>query len=132
MALQSPTLSFIKLSLLFLYRRLFLVNQKWLRIAWWVNLIYIILWTLGSTGFYMFQCWPVGWYWRRYYKKFDPTFTENGQCNATRVELVAVPLVFGLISDVALLCLPIFAILGLQISTSKKWGLAGVFGIGAM
>ena len=132
MVLQGPTLSFIKLSLLFLYRRLFLVHQKWLRIAWWANLIYIILWFFGSTGFYMFQCLPVGWYWKRYYRKFDPTYTAEGQCNATKVENVAIPLIFGLISDVALLCLPIFAILGLRISTSKKLGLAGVFGIGAM
>ncbi|KAL8820590.1 MAG: hypothetical protein Q9191_007482 [Dirinaria sp. TL-2023a] len=134
MVLQGPTFTFIKLSLLFLYRRLFLVHQKWLRIAWWANLIYILLWAFGATGFYLFQCWPVQWYWLRYYQKFqtDPPYHRTGQCNATTVQHVALPLVFGLISDVAMLCLPITAILKLQVSTKKKLGLAAIFGVGTL
>lgn len=42
------------------------------------------------------------------------------------------PLIFGLISDVALLLLPITAILKLQISSKKKLGLAGIFSVGVM
>ena len=135
MVMQGPTLTAIKLSLLFLYRRLFLVNQKWLRIAWWANLIYILLWTFGATGFYLFQCWPVSWYWNRYYERyqtFSPYTGELGQCNATTVQHVAIPLLFSLISDIALLCLPITAILKLRISTKRKVGLAAIFGIGTL
>ena len=132
MVLQGPCLTFIKLSLLFLYRRLFLVHQKWLRIAWWANLIYVLAWAFGATGFYLFQCWPVQWYWLRYYRKFDPTYTKTGQCDATTVQHVALPLIFGLISDIALLFLPITAIAKLQITRQKKVGLAGIFGIGAL
>lgn len=136
MVLQAPTFLFIKLSLLFLYRRLFLVHQKWLRIAWWTNIVYAGLWAFGSMSFYVFQCWPVQWYWMRYYQRFEsssaPPFTGTGQCNATTVQHVALPLVFGLVSDVALLFLPLTAIRKLQISQKKKLGLAGIFSVGTM
>lgn len=136
MVLQAPTFLFIKLSLLFLYRRLFLVHQKWLRIAWWANIFYAVLWALGSMSFYVFQCWPVQWYWMRYYQRFKsysgPPVTDTGQCHATTVQHVALPLVFGLVSDVALLFLPLTAILKLQISQKKKLGLAGIFSVGMM
>jgi hypothetical protein len=56
MVLTGPTFTFIKLTLLFFYRRICLVNQKWLRIAWWAILVYVILWFFGATGFYLFQC----------------------------------------------------------------------------
>jgi hypothetical protein len=56
MVLTGPTYTFIKLTLLFFYRRIFLDNQKWLRIAWWAILVYVILWFFGAIGFYLFQC----------------------------------------------------------------------------
>lgn len=56
----------------------------------------------------------------------------RGQCNATTVEHVALPLIFGLISDVALLLLPITAIVKLQVSNAKKIGLGGIFSVGLM
>ena len=134
MVFSSPTLTFIKLSLLFFYRRLFLVNQRWLRLAWWVNLIYIMLWVFGATGFYIFQCWPVRWYWIRYYARYhvETPGGTKGQCNATTVQHVALPPIFGLISDVGILLLPITAISKLQISRSKKLGLACIFSVGTL
>ena len=134
MVVSSPTFTFIKLSLLFFYRRLFLVNQKWLRIAWWANLVYIMLWSFGATGFYIFQCWPVQWYWIQYFPRYHVKAPNGmrGQCHATTVEHVAMPPIFGLISDVALLLLPITAIVKLQVSNPKKLGLVGIFSIGLM
>ena len=134
MVFSGPTFTFIKLSLLFFYRRLFLVNQKWLRIMWWANLVYVILWFFGTTGFYIFQCWPVQYYWLRYYQRYgvESPNAIRGQCNATTVQHVAMPLIFGLVSDVALLLLPIAAILKLQISPKKKVGLAGIFSVGVL
>ena len=134
MVFVGPTFTFIKLSLLFFYRRLFLVNQTWLRIAWWANMVYVILWFFGGTGFYIFQCWPVQWYWVRYYERYhDGTWTgETGQCNATTVAHVAMPLIFSLVSDVALLLLPIATISKLQISLKKKLGLTAIFSVGVL
>ena len=135
MVFVGPTFTFIKLSLLFFYRRLFMVNQKWLRIAWWANMVYIILWFFGATGFYMFQCWPVQWYWTRYYQRYhagSSSIAKEGQCNATTVQHVALPLIFSLISDVALLLLPIAAIWKLHVSLKRKLGLAAIFSVGAL
>ncbi len=56
----------------------------------------------------------------------------QGQCNATTIAHVAMPLIFGLISDVAILLLPIAAIIKLQISWKKKLGLAAIFSVGVL
>lgn len=134
MVLFSPTYTAIKVALLFFYRRVFLVHQKWLRIAWWANLIYLMFWVVGATGFYLFQCWPVNWYYMRYYAKNSVPVPggESGQCNATSTQHVAMPVIFGLISDVAVLCLPIVAVLKLQIDKKKKVAIAGIFSIGIL
>ena len=134
MVLFSSALTAIKLSLLFFYRRVFLVNQRWLKIAWWANLGYIILWVIGSTGFYLFQCWPVQWYYIRYYEKAHMPTPGNmhGQCNATKVENVAIPVIFSLFSDVALLLLPVTTILKLQMELKRKIAIAGIFAVGGL
>ena len=134
MIMTGPTFAFIKLTLLFFYRRLFLVSQSWMRTYWWANLVYILLWLVGSSGFYIFQCWPPDWYYLQYYQRFNAPTPKNviGQCNATTVMHVALPLIFGLISDVALLFLPLVAVWQLKITRPKKFGLAGVFCIGFM
>ena len=134
MVLTGATFTCIKLALLFFYRRIFLVNQKWLRIAWWSILAYVVLWFFGATGFYLFQCWPVQWYWIRYYQRYhvQSPGPVQGQCNATTVAHVAMPLIFSLISDVAVLLLPITTIVKLQISREKKLGLAAIFSVGLL
>ncbi|KAI9687396.1 MAG: hypothetical protein M1820_010478 [Bogoriella megaspora] len=134
MVFTGPTFTFIKLTLLYFYRRLFLVNQKWLKRAWWANLVYVILWLFGATGFYVFQCWPVQWYFLRYYEKYSatPPYPIEGQCNATTTTHVAVPLIFGLASDIAILLLPLVTISQLHMERKAKLGLAGVFSIGLL
>lgn len=134
MILTGPTFTFIKLTLLFFYRRLFLVNQAWLRIAWWVNTVYVILWLFGSTGYYLFQCWPPQWYFMRYYERYKrpPPYLISGQCNATSVTNVSIPLIFGLFSDVMILLLPITTISGLHMTRRAKIGLTLVFSVGLM
>lgn len=54
----------------------------------------------------------------------------NGQCNATNVLHVSLPLIFSLISDIGLLLLPLSAISQLKLNKSTKRGLMAVFGIG--
>lgn len=68
----------------------------------------------------------------RYYSRYhQPSpYPISGQCNATNVTNVSRPLIFGLISDVAILLLPVFSISQLQMSANKKVGLIGVFSIG--
>ncbi|KAI1460857.1 hypothetical protein F4805DRAFT_477974 [Annulohypoxylon moriforme] len=122
----------IKMTLLFFYRRLFLVSNRSLRIFWWVNFVYIILWFFGGTAFYLFQCKPVEWYFLQYYEKSHKPVPggKQGQCDATSVLHVSLPVIFSLISDVGLLALPIWAISKLRLDKTKKRGLMVVFGIG--
>ncbi|KAI3338360.1 hypothetical protein F4824DRAFT_77738 [Ustulina deusta] len=125
----------IKMTLLFFYKRLFLVANPRLRIFWWANFVFIILWFFGATGFYLFQCQPVQWYFMRYYARFsnpDKNNPENlkGQCDATAVLNVSLPVIFSLISDIGLLILPIWAVSTLHVNKTKKRGLLAVFGVG--
>jgi hypothetical protein len=131
MVLMSSFFACIKMTLLLFYKRLFLIIHKWLRIFWWANLTYIILWFIGSTGFYLLQCLPVGWYYMQYYSRFEKPVPggTSGQCEATTVQHVAMPLIFSLISDVALLMLPLWAISMLKLEKKKKLGLMAVFSI---
>ncbi|KAI1814206.1 hypothetical protein GGS20DRAFT_428864 [Poronia punctata] len=139
MVLMASFFLSIKMTLLFFYRRLFLKanpNSR-LRFFWWFNLIFVILWWFGATGFYLFQCQPVQWYFMRYYLRFPHEDRNNpqnlhGQCDATVVLNVSLPVIFSLISDVMLLFLPLWAISKLRVNTNKKRGLLAVFGVGAV
>lgn len=133
MVLMSSFFVCIKMTLLYFYKRLFLVGNTKLRIFWWANFVYIVLWFFGSTAFYLFQCKPVQWYFIQYYKRFPHLpipGNMNGQCNATNVLHVSLPLIFSLISDIGLLLLPLSAISQLKLNKSTKRGLMAVFGIG--
>ncbi|KAK2603666.1 hypothetical protein QQS21_004139 [Conoideocrella luteorostrata] len=132
MLLTGPTFSLIKLALLFFYRRLFLVNQAWLRIAWWANMVYVLLWLIGATGFYAFQCWPPIYYFMQYYHRYNrpPPYPITGQCNATTVTNVSIPLIFGLFSDIMVLILPVATIFRLHMTRKAKIGLTLVFSVG--
>ncbi|KAI0843430.1 hypothetical protein F5Y06DRAFT_3874 [Hypoxylon sp. FL0890] len=133
MVLMSAFFACIKLTLLFFYKRIFLVANPKLRIFWWANLVYIVLWFFGGTAFYLFQCKPVEWYFIQYYARFPHMPVPGGmkgECNATSVLHVSLPVIFSLISDVSLLLLPIVAISRLRLDKHKKRGLLAVFGIG--
>lgn len=134
MVLMSSFFACIKMTLLFFYKRLFLVsNSSPLSIFWWTNFVYVVLWFFGSTSFYLFQCKPVQWYFIQYFHRYPHLPVPGGmtgQCDATSVLHVALPLVFSLISDFSLLLLPIWAISKLRLNKSKKRGLMAVFGIG--
>ncbi|KAJ2987078.1 hypothetical protein NUW58_g4700 [Xylaria curta] len=135
MVLMASFFLCIKMTLLFFYKRLFLVSNPRLRIFWWANFVFIILWFIGATGFYLLQCQPVGWYFWRYYARFphkDENNPQNmtGQCNATAVLNVSLPVIFSLVSDIGLLILPIWAVSTLKVNKAKKRGLLAVFGVG--
>lgn len=135
MVLMSGFFVCIKTTLLLFYRRVFLITQvKWLLIFWWGNIAYNAFWFIGSTSFYLFQCQPVSWYFIQYYERFKKPVPEEqiGNCNATSVTNVALPTVFSLISDLALLLIPILSISKLRLTTHKKLGLMGIFGVGIL
>lgn len=133
MVLMASFFLCIKLTLLFFYKRLFLVSNPRLRIFWWANLVFVILWFFGATGFYLFQCQPVQWYFMRYYVRYPHhDINMKGQCDSTAVLNVSLPVIFSLISDIGLLILPIWAISFLRVNKAKKRGLLAVFGVGSI
>ncbi|KAI0419650.1 hypothetical protein F5X98DRAFT_68886 [Xylaria grammica] len=132
MVLMASFFLCIKMTLLFFYKRLFLVSNPRLRVFWWANFVFIILWFIGATGFYLFQCQPVEWYFMRYYARFGHEIKLKGQCDATAVLNVSLPVIFSLISDIGLLILPIWAISTLHVNKAKKRGLLAVFGVGSI
>ncbi|KAF3070850.1 hypothetical protein GL218_00183 [Daldinia childiae] len=132
MVLMGSFFTSIKMTLLFFYRRLFLVANKKLHIFWWVNFVYVVLWFFGATSFYLFQCKPVQWYFIQYFSRYHKPVPGNitGNCDATSVLHVALPAIFSLVSDIGLLLLPIWAISQLRLNKNKKRGLMVIFGIG--
>ncbi|PYH44043.1 uncharacterized protein BP01DRAFT_343296 [Aspergillus saccharolyticus JOP 1030-1] len=124
---NGPSLFATKLALLFYYRRLFVIYQRWIRIAWWSNLIYVSLWVVGSTTFYIFQCLPANYYWER----VDPSSTiTHGACPHS-TNIIGVPLILNILSDVTILLLPVITVSTLQMRMARKLGLAAVFSVGA-
>ncbi|RAL13190.1 uncharacterized protein BO97DRAFT_413641 [Aspergillus homomorphus CBS 101889] len=122
---NGPSMLATKVALLLYYRRLFIVQQIWLRIFWWTNMVYVVLWAIGSTISYMLSCVPASYYWER----FDPQSTMHGTCrNTTTAD--ALPLILDLVSDVAILVLPIATIATLQMPLARKTGLMIVFSVG--
>ncbi|KAI1471581.1 uncharacterized protein F4812DRAFT_184487 [Daldinia caldariorum] len=134
MVLMGSFFTSIKMTLLFFYKRLFLVSSYKLRIFWWINLVYVVLWFFGATGFYLFQCQPVQWYFLQYFARFHKPVPGNltGNCDATSVLHVSLPPIFSLVSDIGLLLLPMAAISQLRLNKNKKRGLMVVFGIGIL
>ena len=123
---NGPSLFSTKIALLLYYRRLFLVNQTWLKITWWANLVFVVLWALGITLFYILQCSPVNWYWER----LNPsTNIKHGTC-VESLHKIGTPLALSTASDFTILLMPILTVFSLKINTKRKLGLAAVFSVG--
>ncbi|KAI1212598.1 uncharacterized protein F4807DRAFT_450255 [Annulohypoxylon truncatum] len=125
--------STIKLSILFFLRRLFWVT-RWFKIAWWVNVAYVILWTIGSTLFYIFQCAPIDFYWNKIYAGAGitpPEHDANGQC-IKALASIGTPIILNTVGDLFVLLLPLPILLKLQTTTPKRLRLLGLFVIGFM
>ncbi|PWY61975.1 hypothetical protein BO83DRAFT_404234 [Aspergillus eucalypticola CBS 122712] len=98
----------IKITLLFYYWWLFIVQQIWLRIFWWINMIYAVL-----------------YYWER----FNLQSTVHGSCyNSTTADSLL--LILDLVSDIAILVLFIAIITILQMLLACKMGLMIIFSVG--
>ncbi|CAO1596151.1 hypothetical protein XANCAGTX0491_000005 [Xanthoria calcicola] len=113
-----------KLSLLLFLYRIFRVNRKF-RIATWALGFMIVVWSLVSFLLMIFSCRPIKANWNpqlyldpktRCYPKSYNVLNIHGYCNV--------------ISDFALLFLPIPMLWKLQMTLKKKMGLATIFATG--
>lgn len=119
--LHLPAVAFPKICVALLYLRVF--TNKWARMATWALII-----TIGATWFSytvaaMFQCVPFNFNW----DKSNP----DGRCFNVAV-FAGSSSVPNIVTDVAVLFLPIKTILDLKISIGRRIGLMLIFLIGSV
>ncbi|KAI2473090.1 integral membrane protein [Annulohypoxylon bovei var. microspora] len=106
-----------KLSILFLYHRIFAVNKTF---AIWIKILGVLQFLVSFTSFIcnIFQCRPI-------HKAWDPRVTD-GWCVNIGAMLAATETLNSLI-DFAMAIFAVLALRGLQTTRSTKWKLAVVF-----
>ncbi|KAF1848261.1 uncharacterized protein K460DRAFT_414844 [Cucurbitaria berberidis CBS 394.84] len=108
------TITFIKLSILFLYRRTFTMFEAWFRWAWWSLMHLIILWT--ATCVILLALHGVGQMPKTGFSRLGVSIT--GIVNA--------------FSDILLLLIPTVKIYRMKLQRKQKNALISIFGIGGI
>ncbi|KAE9365589.1 MFS general substrate transporter [Stipitochalara longipes BDJ] len=116
--LYNPSLMATKSSILILYLRLSRNAHKLLRVASWVTLAVVNIAGLVLTFFNVFQCLPV-----------SQVFAPVGTCiPLITLYLASVPV--NVITDIAILILPIPVLTSMQLPRKQKMILIATFGLG--
>ncbi|PMD24487.1 hypothetical protein NA56DRAFT_566706, partial [Hyaloscypha hepaticicola] len=110
---------FAKTSLLLLYLRVF--TKRWFTITCNLGIVFLALHGIAYLLAVSFQCTPADALW-------NPE--EQGKCMSLTTIGVSGAF-FSIFEDVIILLLPIPEIINLQMSTTKKWALCLLFGIGS-
>ncbi|KAI3321063.1 hypothetical protein HD806DRAFT_211358 [Xylariaceae sp. AK1471] len=111
-----------KLSILFMYQRLFWINTSFRRQVIVVSVIVLGFW-IGTTVSNLLNCIPIEWSWRnslddpRYCFNYNNFWLASGVVEA--------------IIDIIIIVMPIRVVLKLHLDKSKKIAIAGVFLLGA-
>ncbi|KAI9885279.1 MAG: Suppressor of Sensor Kinase (SLN1) [Watsoniomyces obsoletus] len=118
--IYTASITTIKLSILSLYYRLFATRTNIFR--WAVFATAGLTIAIGTSGFFalLFQCRPVRAVWIKF---------PNAKC-LNKKDLTVVPGILNIITDFAILVLPLPIIWNLQIARWRKAALTGVFGLG--
>ena len=118
--MYAPGFAAVKLSVLFLYRRLF-PNRRLHIIIYCVG-AFIVCYTIAGVLVPIFECRPVEAAWEPFVK---------GDCVQLNTESIVTGL-FNVITDVVTLILPMPMLWRLQISRNRKLQLTGMFLTGGM
>ncbi|KAL2856462.1 hypothetical protein BJY01DRAFT_263514 [Aspergillus pseudoustus] len=113
------SLSCTKISILFLYLRIFPV--RWLVVSSWITMSVIVAWAIATILAGCLICRPFAMNW-------DPTI-RGGKCGDQVASFTATG-VINLLTDVVVLVLPMPSLYRLQMATYKKVTLIAVFGLG--
>ena len=119
----------IKLSILIVYGRLFLVQQRWFKYALWGNALYAAGLGIAATFIFLLQCLPVNYYWTRFLAYYGYPAPE-GKCLPQLAHLVT-PQILSTASDLVILLLPVPIIWRLHVANARKVALLLVFLLGA-
>ncbi|KAL8984631.1 MAG: hypothetical protein Q9177_004652, partial [Variospora cf. flavescens] len=114
-----------KISILLFYRRVFMNQTTSLRfrIAWYVIMVWTLLWGISTFFAAAFQCSPPSYYWSKYTRK-----TQGSCINLTMLLIVTAST--NIVTDVALLILPMPVLWHFKIQRSQKFALSGIFLLG--
>ncbi|EXJ89943.1 hypothetical protein A1O3_03010 [Capronia epimyces CBS 606.96] len=112
---------FSKTALLIFYLQLG-NRQQWYQISIWVTMAVVIGSSIGILFGNIFACSPISKFW-------DLTLT-TGTC-INRLALYKATAIFGIITDIMIIGIPIPMVVGLHISRKKKAGLLFMFTIGS-
>ncbi|PLB47435.1 hypothetical protein P170DRAFT_478283 [Aspergillus steynii IBT 23096] len=110
----------VKVSVLLFYRRMF--PTRTIKILLIVLSVLSTIWFLLITLFSIFQCMPVR-------KAWDPTVP--GKC-IPHLDIFIGMQATNIFLDIAVLCLPISAVMDLNISRSRRIAVAGIFSLGGL
>ncbi|KAF2085412.1 hypothetical protein K490DRAFT_67828 [Saccharata proteae CBS 121410] len=123
--------SLTKLSILLLYRRVFAIKRPILLITN-ALIIFIPLYNIPIVGSIIFSCSPVSFYWTRYLPQ-TPTSDPQaaGTCTISIVLLYYLITIFNVITDFAILALPILALRHTRIQRRKRLALTVLFALGS-
>ena len=112
-----------KLSILFMYRRLFWINASFRREVIVVSVAVVGFW-IGTTVANLLNCIPLEWTWRN--SLDDPRYCFN-----YNIFFLAAGVVEAFI-DVVIIIMPIRVVMRLRLDQSKKIAVAGIFLLGAL
>ncbi|KAH9992558.1 hypothetical protein F4779DRAFT_637529, partial [Xylariaceae sp. FL0662B] len=116
-------LGFVKLSLLFFYRRI--DPRKWIQWTIYFIMFTVIGLTISTALICIWNCTPPSKYW-------DVTGQQAGRCmpNSSRQTFFETNGIINIVQDVGIYLLPMPMIRTLQVRPRKKIALAGLFGVG--
>ncbi|KAI0000249.1 integral membrane protein [Xylariaceae sp. FL0662B] len=116
------SLTCIKFSILFFYRRVFNTRQMFgtIRLVY-ATMGLVVVWTLGIQLTEIFICHPVSYWW-------DQTI-EGGYCD-NQVPIYTALIIVNVITDFIIMGLPMVPIWRLQMRTAEKLALMGAFALG--
>ncbi|KAL4937711.1 hypothetical protein BDV06DRAFT_226682 [Aspergillus oleicola] len=118
-----PCISLIKISMLFLYLRLFPGNK--IRIVTMITLALTTMWGIIYTIVGIFVCTPRSYAWTNWDGE------HQGTC-LNETAIVVSHAIINIILDVFIICLPLPTLLKLELKMSKKIGVCFMFLIGLL
>ncbi len=118
--LYNPAIVLTKTSILLLYHRLF--PSRRFRYALWAVGIFVVCYSITAATVNIFQCIPVKSDW-------DPTIKPR--CVNIGLDLIILSSI-NVITDAAILCLPIYQVWHLHMSRSRKLQIGGLFLLGGL
>lgn len=117
---------FTKCTLLAFYLRMFQPN-KTARIMAWAGIIVIVIFYVVSLIFLLVQCVPVD----QELPGLDPMKWEerasNNRCGRRSIDVSAAQGIFGAVTDLYVLAIPISSVLALRLQKKRKIGVLGIF-----